>query len=120
MNETWETEGTPTEVLDGLSRYAGRRIRASRDWPKTPSRMGNSSADWHRILREHGVNVKSGKSHKGRFISLKSKLICDESDALVARKIPMILTPRTKTIERAVITTSAHRDFRSVHRRIAV
>jgi hypothetical protein len=83
-NEAWETKGTPTEVLDELSRFAGRRIRASRDWPKTPSRMGNELRRLAPHLRERGIYVTSWKNHKGRFISLKSKLICDESDALVA------------------------------------
>ncbi len=78
-NAAFETEGTPTEMLDELSGYAQREIRASKDWPKISSKMGNELRRIAPHLRECGIFVSFRKNHKGRFISIGTKLISDDS-----------------------------------------
>ncbi len=78
-NELFETKGTPTEIFDELSSYAGRRVRASKGWPKTPSRMGNELRRIAPHLRERGIFVSFWKNHKGRFMSIGTRLTSDDS-----------------------------------------
>jgi hypothetical protein len=71
-NEVFDKRrGSPADILDELSSYAGSRIRSSKAWPKTPSKMGNELRRIAPHLRERGFDIEFERTSRGRFIELR-------------------------------------------------
>lgn len=59
-----EWSGTPADLLDALSRQAGRRAASSRDWPLNASAMSKRLKPLVPALRRQGVEVRFGRGRE--------------------------------------------------------
>ena len=66
-----EWTGSPTTLLDALSKIVGKKHAASALWPKNATKLGNELRRIAPQLRIHGLAVDFARTHKGRTIRLK-------------------------------------------------
>ena len=67
-----EWSGTPGDLLEELSNYAGRRAMFQRDWPANPSAMSKRLKTLVPALRQQGVELRFGRGRERQITIVRT------------------------------------------------